>query len=78
VPHPTIERDDMQIDKKMILDLLRERGQQDEAKDADQQLPDKVDTDQHGGLLSKYGLDVQTLLTKFGGGGGGGIGGLLG
>ena len=44
----------MQLDKNMILDLLRERGQQDQAQQADQELPDQVDTDQHAGLLQKF------------------------
>ena len=60
----------MQLDKNMILDLLRERGQQDQASQAEQQLPDQVDTDRDAGLLQKFGLDPQELLQKFMGGGG--------
>ena len=60
----------MQLDKSMILDLLRERGQQDQAAQADQQLPDQVDTDKDAGLLQKFGLDPQDLISKFTGGGG--------
>ena len=60
----------MQLDKNMILDLLRERGQQDQASQADQELPDQVDTDRDAGLLQKFGLDPQELLQKFTGGGG--------
>ncbi len=60
----------MQLDKSMILDLLRERGQQDQATQAEQQLPDQVDTDQHAGLLQQFGLDPQELIQKFMGGGG--------
>jgi hypothetical protein len=59
----------MQLDKNMILDLLRERGQQDQASQAEQQLPDQVDTDQHAGLLQQFGLDPQELIQKFTGGG---------
>jgi hypothetical protein len=59
----------MQIDKSAILDLLRERGQDDQASQADQQLPDQVDTDQHGDLLQRFGLDPQELMQKFMGGG---------
>jgi hypothetical protein len=61
----------VQLDKNMILDLLRERGQQDQVSQADQELPDQVDTDQHAGLLQKFGLDPQELISKFMGGGGG-------
>jgi len=68
----------MQLDKGMILDFLREQGQQQQAQEAEQQLPDQVDTDQHASLLSSLGVDLPTLLTKFGGGAGGGLGGLLG
>jgi len=59
----------VQLDKNMILDLLRERGQQDQASQADQELPDQVDTDQHANLLQKFGLDPQELIQKFTGGG---------
>ena len=59
----------MQIPKEQILELLRSRGDDDKAKQADGELPDQVDTDQHAGLLEKYGIDVQDLLSRFGGGG---------
>jgi hypothetical protein len=64
-------RPSVQLDKNMILDLLRERGQQDQASQADQELPQQVDTDQHAGLLQKFGLDPQELISKFMSGGGG-------
>ena len=60
----------MQLDKSMILDLLRERGQQDQASQAEQELPDQVDTDQHAGLLQRFGLDPAELAQRFMGGGG--------
>jgi hypothetical protein len=60
----------VQIDKSMILDLLRDRGQQDQASQAEQELPDQVDTDQDSGLLQRFGLDPQELLQRFMGGGG--------
>ena len=60
----------MQLDKNMILDLLRERGQQDQVQQADQELPDQVDTDQHANLLQKFGINPQDLIQKFMGGGG--------
>jgi hypothetical protein len=59
----------VQLDKNMILDLLRERGQADQADQAAQQLPDQVDTDQHAGLLRQFGIDPQELVQKFMGGG---------
>jgi hypothetical protein len=60
----------VQLDKNMILDLLRERGQQGQASQAEQELPDQVDTDRDAGLLQRFGLDPQELLQKFMGGGG--------
>ena len=59
----------MQIPKEKILEFLRSRGDNDKASQADGELPDQVDTDQHAGLLQKYGIDPQELLSKFGAGG---------
>jgi hypothetical protein len=59
----------MQIPKQQILDLLREQGKGDQAGQADQELPAEVDTDQHAGLLEKYGLDPAEIVSKLGGGG---------
>jgi hypothetical protein len=64
------ETGSVQLDKNMILDLLRERGQGDQASQAEQELPDQVDTDQDANLLQKFGLDPQELIQKFMGGGG--------
>jgi hypothetical protein len=58
----------VQIDKSTILDLLRERGQQDQANQADQELPEQVDTDRDAGLLQRFGVDPQELLQRFTGG----------
>ena len=58
----------MQIDKDTILSLLRERGQGDQAAEAERELPDQVDTDRDSGLLEKYGIDPQELLGKVTGG----------
>lgn len=66
----------MKIDKSMILDLLRSRGDGDQAAQAERELPGEVDTDQHGDLLGRFGIDVGDLIAKFGGGGG--LGKLLG
>ena len=60
----------MQLDKNTILDFLREQGQQDQASQAEQELPDQVDTDQNANLLEKFGINPQDLIQKFMGGGG--------
>jgi hypothetical protein len=64
----------MQIDKDQIIAFLKERGQQDKADQAQQELPGTVDTEKDSGLLSKLGIDPADLL----GGLGGGVAGKLG
>ena len=58
----------MNISKDQILQLLKDKGQHDQADQAAAELPDQVDTDQHAGLLSKFGIDPKELLSKLGGG----------
>ena len=60
----------MQIDKEMILKLLRSRGDHEKASQAEEELPDKVDDQEHGGLLKKFGVDPKEILGKLGGLGG--------
>jgi hypothetical protein len=54
----------MEIPKDKIVELLRERGQNDKADQADQELPDQVDTHEHGDLLARFGLDEEELAGK--------------
>lgn len=69
----------MNIDKDTILNLLRSNGQDTEADQAQRDLPDQVDTDQHAGLLDKFGINPADLIAKVAGNAGaGGIGGVLG
>ncbi len=58
----------MQLDKAQIIEFLEDRGQHQQANQAQQNLPEQVDTDQHGGLLAQHGISVQDLLGNFGGG----------
>ena len=58
----------MQIDKEQVLQLLRDKGMHEQANQAQQQLPDQVDTDQHADLLSRFNVDPKDLLNKLGGG----------
>jgi hypothetical protein len=66
----------MQIDKSQILELLRSKGYNDKAAQAEAELPDQVDTDQHAGLLSQFGIHPAELLGKLPGGLGDKLGGL--
>lgn len=59
----------MEIPKDQILELLRQQGDHDKADQADQELPDRVDTDRDAGLLQKFGINPQDLIGKLGGGG---------
>ena len=56
----------MEIPKDKILDLIREQGKSDQVQQAEQELPDKVDPEQHAGLLQKFGLEPQDVLSKLG------------
>ena len=61
----------MQLDKNVILDLLRSRGDHDHADRASRELPDQVDTEKHAGLLERFGVNPGELLGKVTGGSGG-------
>jgi hypothetical protein len=64
----------MNIDKSQILDLLKSRGEDDNATQAESELPDQVDTEKDSGLLAKLGVNPADLL----GGSGSGLGDKLG
>lgn len=49
----------MRIEKMKIVDFLRARGREEEAKRAEEELPDPVDTDEHAGLLRGIGIDPE-------------------
>ncbi len=57
----------MEIPKDQILQMLRDQGDHDKADQADQQLPDQVDPEQHGDLLGKVGINPSDLLGGAGG-----------
>jgi hypothetical protein len=61
----------MQIDKTQIIEMLKSRGDDDQASQAESELPDQVDTEQDAGMLEKYGIDPKDLMGKLGGGLGG-------
>lgn len=68
----------MQIDKASIINLLQSRGQDDKAQQANDELPDHVDSEEHASILSKFGVNPQELLGKLPGGLGDKLGGMLG
>jgi hypothetical protein len=54
----------VQIDKQEVIKLLREKGQHDKVDQAQRQLPDKVEPEQHAGLLQQFGINPQELVGK--------------
>jgi hypothetical protein len=58
----------MEIPKEQILQFLEERGSSDQVTQAEQELPEQVDPEQDADLLSKFGVDPQELIARFGGG----------
>ncbi len=57
----------MEIPKEQVLQMLRDRGDHDKAQQADQQLPDQVDPEQHSNLLGEIGIDPSEILGGAGG-----------
>jgi hypothetical protein len=54
----------MQLDKQFVLDEMRREGQSEQVQKAIQELPEKIDHDQHAALLQKFGLDPGKLAEK--------------
>ena len=51
----------MEIDKESVLKLIRERGDEEQANQAENELPDRIDTDRDAGLLQRFVVDPQDL-----------------
>jgi len=51
----------MIISKKVVLAVLHERGLHARADFVDRELPDLIDSDQHGGLLATLHLNLDDL-----------------
>jgi hypothetical protein len=56
----------MEIPKDKIVELLKQRGDHDKADQAEQELPDTVDHEQHADLLEKLGIKPQEMLGEIG------------
>ena len=52
----------MPIDRDHIVQVLRQRGDEDHARDAEQSLPEQVDPAEHADALERLGLNPQNLL----------------
>lgn len=54
----------MQLDKQFVLDELKKAGQDQHVQHAIQELPEKIDHNEHAQLLKKFGLDPGKLAAK--------------
>lgn len=60
----------MLIDRSQVIDLLTSQGRPDQADQAQSELPDQVDPEQHADLLAKFGINPKDLLGNIPGLGG--------
>ena len=54
----------MQLDRQFVLDELKKQGQSERVQQALNELPEKIDHNQHAALLEKFGLDPGQLAEK--------------
>lgn len=55
----------MQLDKSEVIDLLRKEGKNEHVQKAIQELPDKIDHEQHAQMLEqRFGIDPGKLADK--------------
>ena len=55
----------MQLDKQDVLDLLRKEGKNEHVQQALEELPQKIDHEQHAQMLQqKFGIDPGKLAEK--------------
>jgi hypothetical protein len=54
----------MQLDKNFVLDELRKHANDAQVQKAIQELPDKIDHEQHADELKKFGIDPGQLAQK--------------
>ena len=55
----------MQLDKSDVVDLLRKEGKNEQVQRALQELPDKIDHEEHAAMIQqKFGIDPGKLAEK--------------
>ena len=57
----------MEIPKAMVIERIRSKSGAERANEADNELPDKLDTENDAALLEKYGLTPEELSDALGG-----------
>ena len=54
----------MEIDKQQVIDLLKKEGKNEHVQKAIDELPERIDHEQHAHLLQKFGIDPGDLAAK--------------
>ena len=54
----------MQLDKQFVVDELRKQGKSKEAQKVIDEMPEKIDQDEHAQQLQKLGVDPGDLAQK--------------
>jgi hypothetical protein len=54
----------MKIDRQFVVDELKKQGESAKAQKALDELPAKIDHEQHAALLEKFGIDPGQLVEK--------------
>jgi hypothetical protein len=54
----------MHIDKSLVIEELRKAGKDEHVQKALDELPDKIDHNEHAAMLERFGLDPGKLAEK--------------
>lgn len=54
----------MEIDKQQVIDFLRKEGKNEHVQKAIDELPQKIDHEQHAQMLEKFGVDPGKLAAQ--------------
>ena len=54
----------MEIDRNLVIEELRKAGKEEHVQKALQELPEKIDHNEHAATLEKFGIDPGKLLEK--------------
>jgi hypothetical protein len=54
----------VEIDKQQVIDFLRKEGKNEHVQKAIDELPQKIDHEQHAQMLEKLGIDPGQLAAK--------------
>jgi hypothetical protein len=54
----------MEIDKQQVIEFLRKEGKNEHVQKAVDELPQKIDHEQHAQMLEKFGIDPGELAAK--------------